>query len=149
MKTVSFHDILLKKIEALEAPRPTPPAQPIRFESNLEFTIFDLPQRVFKTPPPKVQKAKAPPKATKPPTPPPPPETVYLKKSLNDVEQSQWNLFEKVFETQLGEQTTKSQVMKSFRRFLKKNHPDLNHKTTQHNFATLVKIKDELIRALK
>lgn len=134
-------------------PPPVSYQTPIKCEASPDFTIFDLPERFFQPPPPKRKpQPSVHHEVTKTATAGPvkPQEKQIEKSQLNEEALAKWNLFEKTFSVSLGEQTTKSFVMASFRRFLKTHHPDLNGQASAaHNFSTLVKIKDEFIKAIK
>lgn len=76
------------------------------------------------------------------------------KSSLNDVSQAKWSLFDKTIALPLGkplgEDTSKSEILKIFRQYLKANHPDATRASNEKaiDFALMVRIKDELIAAL-
>lgn len=73
----------------------------------------------------------------------------WVKKSqLDESAQSKWTLFERMVGQNFGDSLSKSMALAAFRSFLKRTHPDLSGASTTYDFATLVKVKDELVAVL-
>lgn len=73
----------------------------------------------------------------------------WVKKSrLDEISQSKWALFEKMVGQNFGDSLSKSVALSAFRSFLKRTHPDLSGAGASYDFATLVKVKDELVAVL-
>jgi hypothetical protein len=77
-----------------------------------------------------------------------PVENWIFKSSLDEDGKSKWNLFETTIGVRFEEKITAAAARSAFRKYIKKVHPDLTREKSQLNFSTLVKIKDEFIRAL-
>jgi len=105
----------------------------------------------YPTPPPRTPKTPAAP-SEKSFTPDEKKPEKWVKKSqLDEISQSKWARFEKMVGQNFGDQLSKRLVLKTFRAHLKSVHPDTARSGAPSrtvNFATLVKIKDELIDAL-
>lgn len=166
MEKTSFREILRSKMKKSEGP----------FLSRKEagkslpegLSEISLEHFFFQIPPLKTVKSEAYPRPQNPKATPPPKKTSSgtqnhnffektmeerVKKSkLDEISQAKWSRFEKMVGQNFGDSLTKSQVLRSFRSFLKQVHPDLASSSRPQegqNFATYVKIKDELLEALQ
>lgn len=76
-------------------------------------------------------------------------EPKVFKNKLKVDEVLVWELFEQEMNCQLGSATSKTEVLKAYRSFAKKNHPDTAEQKTQVNFAEISKIKNDLLKVLE
>ena len=156
MKTESFHDILMEKMEKILEPEVSPLDNPQETRSEeILLPFFTAP---LINPPRLNASLKAYPLQKKkvdlvPPTvlvtPVKRSEPVILKSDLSEEARMKWFLFERMVSQEFPTEITRSQAMGAFRKFLKKNHPDLAEKKADFNFATFVKIKNEFIAILE
>jgi hypothetical protein len=159
MKTQSFHDILLEK---LSAPKEVEAEVIPDSSSRLDLPLADFspffkvfvnvsPQNGVKAYPRSALKVEVP--LPRQPIDIPVPvdqKLVFVEKeNLSEEEQQVWGLFEKMVGQNFHGKMNRSIAMKAFRTFIKKIHPDTAQKKSDHNFATLIKIKNELISVIE
>lgn len=150
MKKQSFHEILIEKMG------PPPIEDTTVAAPNFEFFDHMTPLFHVQVNPVKKSADKAYPTApTKKKLPVQekpavvvPQEIAVAKSSLTDEEKSVWNLFEKTIGKTFELQITRSQAVRAFRVFAKLHHPDVAQKSSNVNFAYVVKIKNEMLMLL-
>lgn len=162
MDGVTFEDILREKMgqsrpgnSGAHSPGNPFPERISELHPNLFFLQVERPQSLTFRGYPKAPKAsfggaaKAEKKSFTPLEKPVMKPEKWVKKSqLDEVSQAKWGRFERMVSQNFGDSLSKTVVLKSFRSFLKRIHPDLSGGASAYDFATLVRVKDELIAAL-
>lgn len=162
MENISFQEILRQKMGDTSSAKPycENPQKPF------QQRISDISPELFfiSIEPPKKTSLKGYPKAktTSSPSPTESKKTFtpsekkvekgVKKIQLDDVAQAKWARFEKMVGQNFGDSLTKPLALQAFRTFIKKVHPDLKGQSSSPqptDFASLVKVKNELIAVLE